>query len=413
MDADIHPFESSPPLATIDSTSNELVDFPVDSDLMNIDEYSPLDFEEFELIWRDQNGYLSKGLEERKVTEKCSPRPSTIWSAGAISISTMDASLIQQPLTLPTGDIEIDNQLSVHHLVKAYKEAMENKEAELAEVLTRKISKKVGPTGEIDEHLLKIFPDGMISHFTANSVILEAKPRDTDVLHIIDFDMGEGMQWSSMIMALGRKQKELQTHNTMKVRGDTKRRLHDCANPFGLILEVEEVELQDLARKIKGKRKGGERREWLAFNCMWALSQMGRKRSRRHVLDFVRMAKEILASISVYSNTSNGGILTFGDGGAWELFKDCPALLESIEWKFPNCFIEARIAMECLFVAPYASSRAWIQELEGLRLSNESLLEAKEMVREGEAPYAVRIEGENYIEMVWEFRGTQLIKFSA
>ena len=161
------------------------------------------------------------------------------------------------------------------------------------------------------------------------------------------------------------------------------------------------MELQDLARKIKGKRKGGERREWLAFNCLWVVSQMGRKRSRRHVLDFVRTTKEILASISVYSNTSNGGILTFGDGGAWELFKDCPgfgfffdncmehyqALLESIEWKFPSCFIEVRIAMECLFIAPYVSSRAWMQEwkeveqccdfktgfgLEGLRLSNES-----------------------------------------
>jgi hypothetical protein len=107
--------------------------------------------------------------------------------------------------------MEIDNQLSVHHLVKAYKEAMENQEAELAEVITRRISKKVGPTGEIKERLLyysfqpldketdyltqesaknfdkaleafyKIFPDGMISHFTANSVILEAKPRDADV----------------------------------------------------------------------------------------------------------------------------------------------------------------------------------------------------------------------------------------
>ena len=51
--------------------------------------------------------------------------------------------------------------------------------------------------------------------------------------------------------------------------------------------------------------------------------------------------------------------------------------------------------------------------LEGLRLNNESLLEAKEMVREGEAPYAVRIEGDNYNDMVLEFRGTQLIKFSA
>jgi hypothetical protein len=106
MDAYIHHFESSPPLATTDSTSNELVDFPVDSDSMNIDEYSTLDFEEFELIWRDQNGYLSKGLEEScsfqqyssegKFTDECSPSPSTISSADAISISTMDASLIQQ-----------------------------------------------------------------------------------------------------------------------------------------------------------------------------------------------------------------------------------------------------------------------------------------------------------------------------
>jgi hypothetical protein len=260
---------------------------------------------------------LSKGLEEScsfqpyssegKVTEKCSPRPSTIWSAGAISISTMDASLIQQPLTLPTGDMEIDNQLSAHYIVNAYKEAMENKEAELAEVITRRISKKIGPTGKIEEHLLyysfkpldkktdyliqesaknfdraleafyKIFHDGMISHFTANSVILEAKPRDAEFLHIINFNMGEGMQWSSMIMALGRKQKELQAqqyyghiphYTTLKITAikwkdegsghhvpswrkfeETKRRLHDCANLFGLILEVEEVELRDLTRK--------------------------------------------------------------------------------------------------------------------------------------------------------------------
>ena len=54
-----------------------------------------------------------------------------------------------------------------------------------------------------------------------------------------------------------------------------------------------------------------------------------------------------------------------------------------------------------------------VLRFEGLRLSNESLLEAKEMVREGEAPYTVRIEGENYNEMVLEFRGTRLIKFSA
>jgi len=36
MDADTHHFEFSPPLTTTDSTSNELVDFPVDYDSMNI-----------------------------------------------------------------------------------------------------------------------------------------------------------------------------------------------------------------------------------------------------------------------------------------------------------------------------------------------------------------------------------------
>ena len=48
-------------------------------------EYSTLDFEEFELIWMDQNWYLSKGLGEScsfqpyssggEMTEKCSPSP--------------------------------------------------------------------------------------------------------------------------------------------------------------------------------------------------------------------------------------------------------------------------------------------------------------------------------------------------
>lgn len=103
------------------------------------------------------------------------------------------------------------------------------------------------------------------------------------------------------------------------------------------------------------------------------------------------------------------------------------ALLESLEINFPLNFTEARVALECLFVAPYISSLAWFQRWEeiregchleaglglvGRRLSKDIFMEAREMVEEGEDKYEVRIEGQIGNEMVLEWKGHTIVRVS-
>ncbi|XP_031248141.1 nodulation-signaling pathway 2 protein-like [Pistacia vera] len=320
------------------------------------------------------------------------------------------------------------------------------------------------------EAFYRLFPNGMFAYFTVNSAILEAIPHDAGVLHIVDFDMGEGIQWASMIVALAQQQKLLQQFGiisqqiTLKLtsikwkNGDcicgqahphlrfeeTKKQLICYANCHDLKLKVEEMELQDLVSEIKKTTRRGRRRECVAFNCMWALPHMRRRRRRRHVMEFLKVAKDFLANSdsNKTSNDKNNGIITFGDGDTWEKIEDYScfgsffdsyqehyrALLESMEWNFHKHLAEARIAMECLFVAPFASSVALLEKwkevkevyefeagfgLKGVRLSSESLMEAKVMAREGESLYTMRIEGENANEMVLEWGRTPLVRVSA
>lgn len=107
----------------------------------------------------------------------------------------------------------------------------------------------------------------------------------------------------------------------------------------------------------------GEGKEWLALNCMVNLPHIGRVRSERHRLDFLKLAKDSLGS-------ENKGIITLGDGnmegkmgdysgfGCFidDQFRHFLALLESMDWYFPREVLEARVFIECLFVAPYLSS---------------------------------------------------------
>ncbi|EEF35681.1 transcription factor, putative [Ricinus communis] len=406
--------------------------------------------------------------------------PSTKFSEAASAEST---SIQPSLLVFPGEESELDNRLTVLHLLKAYGEAMENQKTELAGVLIRCLREKVSLAGEpllriafslsqdTEKHgdylkqessnnfeaafraFYQIFPNGRIAHFAANSAILEAMPADAEMIHIVDFDMGEGVQWPPMLETLARLQKGVrltaikwEQENCdeaplMWSFSEAKRRLVDHARPFGLKLKVEEMGIEDLVSEIKRTKKRGGRKEWLAFNCMVGLPHMGRVRSRKLVEDFVRVAKDLMAD-SVCCNSSNRGILTFGDGDAWETVRDCSgfasyfegnlmhyqALLESIEMNFPIHLAEARMALECLFVTPFISSQAWIQRwmemkeccnlqmgtsLEGWRVSNESLEEARETVKEKQSLYKVRIGGEWNNEMILEWRGTQLVRVSA
>ena len=470
--------------------SDEYMGFPIHID--EVQHTLPSDVSslnlEFETILSNDTEDMFGWLEEREKSYP-SKQPSVEgddnWSFSP-SMKSADASVdmdsIEALLTLPTEDVEMDNQLSIVHLVMAYGEAVEKGEAELAVVLMNRIQEKVSPAGEVVERLsyylfqptdkqtnylrqesaknfnvafkafYQIFPYGKFAHFAANSAVLEAMPHDAETIHIVDFDMGEGLQWSSMIDAIGQHHQKTVRLTSIKRREEgyvcaasqwrfeeTKRHLYNHARSVGLKLKVEEMELQGLMNEIKRTKKKGGRSEWLAFNCMMGLPHMGSTGRRRQAMEFMRVAKEL----TVHSKNNNRGIITFGDGDGWEKQKNTSsfrlffneylihyqALLESMEWTFPTHFAEARIAMECLFVAPHVSSLGWFQKweemkggdsnvdsilgLEGWRVSQESLMEAKQMVREGESKYGVKIEGNNMNMMVLEWRGAPLVRVSA
>ncbi|KAL3531661.1 hypothetical protein ACH5RR_005182 [Cinchona calisaya] len=368
-------------------------------------------------------------------------------------------------LIFPVNNMETDKQLCVHHLLRAYSEAMENGHQELTEVIVKRISEKLDPLGEPLErvafHLFQsaesqadylreqasknyeaafkafyqCFPYGRFAHFTANSAILEAMPSDVDTIHIVDFDMGDGVQWPPLMEAMSRKGKGLRLTSIKSSDGshsqwnfeDTNRRLYDHARSLGLSLNVEEMTLEDLVIEIKILKK----KEWLAFNLMVALPHMGRRPERSHVQEFLRAAKELLA----YS-IDKKGIITIGDGEAGpDYFQACPeyasffnsyfthyqALFESMDCNFPVYLAEARIAMETVFLAPYVSShyscfQQWkeirdtqaLSGLDGLRMSRGSVIEAKEIVNEPQSTYQVKIQAEMENEMVLEWRGIPL-----
>ncbi|KAK4268544.1 hypothetical protein QN277_025190 [Acacia crassicarpa] len=394
---------------------------------------------------------------------------------------------VQQSLIIPDQDTEIENQLSLPHLLEAIGEALEQGHKTLSQVILRCISHKVSPLGDPLERLAFNFsqnhdpaeqgnfikkeacknlqqffraiyqglPHGRIAHFAANSAILESIPDDSEVIHVIDFDMGEGVQWPPLMEAIAQKRKTL-TLTAIRLEEQDKldanfvsaqmefeeirRNLNEHAKSCGLKLKVEEQSIEEMVTGLKklNKRGGNEKgnRIFVAFNCMVGLPHMGRVRSRSHVLEFLRVARDFIKRTPL-----KRGIIAFGDGEACEKLKSSTnfksffnghlvhyhALLESMESNFPFQFSEARTAMENLFVAPYISSEDWIQkweemrqyqkvqsetELEGRSMGEGTLMEVAEMLRRMEGSYEVKIEGNNGNEMVLGWRGTQLLRIS-
>lgn len=373
-------------------------------------------------------------------------------------------------LTFPPGNnLETDNQLYLRHLLTAHGEAVENGHEELAEVIARRITERIDPLGEALERLAfnlfqsaenqasylrqqssknfeaafkafyQCFPYGRFAHYTANSAILEAMPSDAETIHIVDFDMGEGIQWPPLMESLSRKGKSLrltsiESGDSCWIFQETRRRLYDHARSLGLSLNVEEMALEDLVTEVKRTKKKGGAREWLTFNLMVALPHMGRRADRSRVLEFLTLAKDLLA----YS-AGDKGIITIGDGEAGGNLQNCPeyssffnsrfthyqALFESMECNFPVYLAEARIAMEILFLSPYVSSHSWFQQwkdargsqalhgLDGRRMSGESLIEAREIVNEQKTSYKVNLHEENENEVALEWRGIPLVRVSS
>lgn len=396
-------------------------------------------------------------------------------------------------LILPQEGMEIENKVSLPHLMEAFIEALEQGQKALSQVILRCISQKATTPlaseslerlafylsqevvtnhhhgdylkGEASKNYgasLRAFyqghPIGKVAHFAAVSAILEAiSEENCDAIHLVDFCMGHGLQWPFLFEAIAHMNKTLKL-TSIKCVGDeiespecvstttpswsfeeTKRQLLEHAKSCGLKLKVEEKGLEELVTEIK---RGGRKREFLAFNCMVGLPHMGMVRSRRrHALEFLKVAEDLIKI------SGNKGIITFGDGDAFEKLKNSlslrsffegqlvhyQALLESIESHFPARFSEARTACEVLFVAPCVSSLAWLQTWEEMkrdchhlqaeicieggcsRLSKNILMEVREGLRgsEGGSSYQARIEGQNDNELVLAWKGTQLLRFSS
>ncbi|KAK2655981.1 hypothetical protein Ddye_009033 [Dipteronia dyeriana] len=454
--------------------SNEFFQFPPCEDQLQgilpaVEDFGGMELEGLDSVLSD------KVFENRDSTDDVSS-PS----------QSMDTSL-----TLPGESMEIDNQLGVFHLLKAYGEAMvgESEQSELAEVIMTCLTEKVSPASEtaLERIAFKLSPDvekqgdyllqesiknyeaafrifyqrfpyGRFAHFTANSAIIEAMPDDVEIVHIVDFDLGEGIQWPSLIEAIARKNKMLRLTAMKREEEDeedfacatvsssfeeTRRRLSDYARSFGLQLEVEEMGIEDLVKETKKTKKRGSRGggEWLVFNCMVGLPHMaGRVRSRKLVKEFLQVAKELLSSTGI-NVTKNRGIVTLGDGDACEKLTDCSrfgsffdghlehyqALLESMKYNFPVHLAEARTAMETLFVMPFVSSQVWFEKWEEIRqgyhlqagvglkeskFGRDILMEARELVN-GESLFGVTIAGQSENEMVLEWGKTPLVRVSS
>ncbi|KAL4557847.1 hypothetical protein LXL04_036041 [Taraxacum kok-saghyz] len=440
------------------SSISSAVNFPMLSDdcgLVNMEGFD------------EASGWLS--VDDHRMEENIPARASTgidhPWSPDLSNKSSESSVCVQsdndQSSMVETDDAtEIKSQTRLQNLLTAYADAMSKGQRELAKVIVKCVGEKINAIGSPLERLtlnlfqpaenqgeayLKqesirnfnpafrafydIFPYGRFAHFTASSVVLEAIPSQVNLVHIVDFDIGEGAQWPPVIDAMARTKRSL-TITSVKLEDhdsgfeDTKRQLLKYARILGVNLKVEEMELAQLV-KIRG--------EFTAFNCMVGLPHMGRTRKRTQVLEFLKIAKGILAK--------NKGIVIFADGEEFErrgnfndyvsFFNDhlahYKALYESMEWGFPSYLNEARIAMETLFLAPFVSSHSWFQNwkqltqdvfqksfgLKGEPMSMESLSEAKEMVKEGETPYMISVNGDCQNEMVLEWRGTPLVRVSA
>uniref|UniRef100_A0A7N1A7X3 Nodulation signaling pathway 2-like protein n=1 Tax=Kalanchoe fedtschenkoi TaxID=63787 RepID=A0A7N1A7X3_KALFE len=364
------------------------------------------------------------------------------------------------------------NELSLAHLLKAHAEATEAEHTRLMEVIQTCVLDQAGPVGETTERLsfylfkpqpqysylkqesqpnfdvaykafYQLFPYGRVPHIAANSAILEALPAHAGTFNIVDFDMGDGVQWAPLIDTLARQNKEL---SLMAIKWaedddfeDTRRRLESHARSVAAKLRVQEVAMEDLVSEVKRISKRCAQAPWFAFNCMVSLPHMIKGRSEEKVRQFLTVAKDLLG------DSTNCGMITFGEGEAdankqtnlsnYSSFFERQlarhqALLESVEWTFSEQQLEAKVAIECLFLAPSITSHGWLQKwehmneegnvraaaatlgLEGLRLGQTTLTEANKLVRRGEdSSYKLRL-GEDENEMVLEWRGTPLVRLS-
>lgn len=379
------------------------------------------------------------------------------------SDSSIESSFVS--LVLPSRDTEIDDSLTILHLLKAFGEASQLEQGLLVREVTTRLKEKSSPIGStlerISHHLVqvlekqanylttqsgknaeaafkafyRIFPYGRFAHFAANSAIVEAIPVTAQIVHIVDFNINKGEQWPSLIEELAIKGNIFVRLISVKSESDefysvwdsftsTKRRLYEQARVSGLRMKIEEMDMEDLANEMNVIKRRNSRTEWLTFNCMIDLPHMAKISDVKQVIEFLALAKDSI------HDPFNRGIITIGNVVGFETglcFEErllqLQAFFESMEWQFPSEFLEARMTMECLFMSSQISHLLgcpnWTQSkifealgLIGREIGHGNVNEAKQLVREGQSLYCVKTDGEFGNQMILEYSGTPLVSVS-
>ncbi|KAJ7524951.1 hypothetical protein O6H91_17G029100 [Diphasiastrum complanatum] len=211
--------------------------------------------------------------------------------------------------------------------------------------------------------LQEISPYIKFGHFTANQAILEAVGEDRKV-HIIDYDIAEGVQWPSLMQALAnRKSGPPHLRITVLCRPDMKRalttvqttgkRLAECAASFGIPFVFHQLKIDDEGefRHSSLKILKGET---LVVNCMLHLPHMPH-RSPNAVLSFFRAMQRLSPTIlALVEEELSCGFPSF-DGHFYEAFQHYCAIFDSLEASLSS-EIMTRTSVERIFLGPRIKS---------------------------------------------------------
>lgn len=213
------------------------------------------------------------------------------------------------------------------------------------------------------------YPYIRIPHLTANECILEAVVAagggNNVGIHIIDFDIMEGMQWPPLMEALRNnddvphlritaiKWPDEEEDQCLHYSAHTGRRLSEYATSAGIPFSYQERDLKGV-KDILSSQEG----EIVVVNCMWQLPHMLNLRNKSHLFEFLvstRHLNPVAVTLATGPHGIESGTANFLESFARRLEELC-VIFDSLEAGLPEHGL-ARATVERIFFGPAMSKR--------------------------------------------------------
>ncbi|KAJ7298809.1 hypothetical protein O6H91_Y395800 [Diphasiastrum complanatum] len=207
--------------------------------------------------------------------------------------------------------------------------------------------------------LHEVSPYNKFAHLTANQAIMEAVEDET-VVHIIDFDIMEGLQWPPLIEALATRSNEVSflqitavqlegAPNTLSSSLElTGRRLTEFADSLQIPFSFETVVLDEetACLQLDGADQGGA----LIANCMLQLPHMT-SRNPKSIFSFISAISKMEIKLVTISDDALKCRSTDFTERFFEILHHSCALFDSVEASLSMHNL-ARAMIETTFLAP-------------------------------------------------------------